>query len=536
MKCKKILALVLSCVMLLSLLAACDTQKPVETQSKETEGSTKPVETTPPTTEDPGIVFPLEEQMEVSVMVTMGNAAYSVTDNLAWQYLQEMSNIKFNVTEFAASEVSEKAGLLMNSGEYTDVIFKVSALDANKYGMDGILIPLEEMIREYMPNLCALLDERDGWNTITAGDGHIYAIPMVQNGYQMGAGGMTWWINKGWLDKLGLEMPTSPEELYNVLKAFKERDPNGNGKADEIPLGAHNTHTSHNALLGYFGEGLGYSNYRMIIDGKLEYLPTTEWYKDNALKFYKQLWDEGLVNPEMFTMDRDQSRAVCGGEDVIYGMIWDSTPTYFADPEECFNWVALQPFDKSLFAIDNGLQKNGMSITDKCQNPEVLLAWADFLYSEEGGRVIRMGVEDVTYKINDDGTYEMIKDGFENVTFQGTLMGSATVPGKIHDIYYGKPVSLQTQHVNKELYSDGYGAFNGCALMPNIVLSEEETEEYSVLYADVNSYMRTYFAECVTGLKDIDATWDEFQATMKEMGVDRMEQIQQAAYDRAMGN
>ena len=246
---------------------------------------------------------------------------------------------------------------------------------------------------------------------------------------------MVGWINKGWLDKLGLSEPPSPEELYNVLKAFKEKDPNGNGKADEVPICAWNTHSAYNALLGYFGHGQSYGSYWMVVDGELQYLPTTEWFKENTLEFYNKLYTEGLINPDMFTMARDQYRASCGAEEVIYGMVWDSSCGYFADENERFNWIALKPFAPDAFGLNQGISTNAFSVTDKCQNPEIILSLIDYLYTEEGGRIIRLGIEDVSYKINEDGTYSAIEDGFEAMVYQATLMGSANVPGRIPDLY-----------------------------------------------------------------------------------------------------
>jgi len=535
MKCKKILALVLSCVMLLSLLAACDTDKPVDTKPQETQGSTKPTETTPPTTEDPGIVFPLAEQLEVSVMSVMGNSAYSYNDNLAWKYLQEISNIKFNMTEFASSEAAEKMGLLMSSGEYPEVLFKASSIDFDKYGADGVLLPLEDMIREYCPNLCALLDELDAWADITSPDGHIYALPNIGKSSTSDAPGMNWWINKAWLDKLGLPEPTTQEELLEVLRAFKTQDPNGNGKPDEIPMVAYSTHTSYGALLHLMGSGFNYKDYWAVVDGQMEYLPTTEWFKNNCLKFFNTLYTEGLVNEDMFTLTRDQQRAICGGEEVIYGMLWDSSCAYFADANEYQNWIALKPFDLETFGLNKGISKGGFALTDKCQNPEILMAWVDFLYTEEGGRVFRLGVEDVSYKINSDGTYETIKEGFESNVYQATLMSSATVPGKTPDLFF-KPTSELTLWTNNELYGEDYGLCAQGVLVPALSLTAEENETYSIIHTDIKAYVRNYIAECTTGLVDIDATWDEFQATLKEMHVDDMVDIYRAAYDRAMGN
>ncbi len=534
MKCKKILALVLSCVMLLSLLAACDTDKPVDTKPQETQGTNKPTETNAPETTEPKkeITFPLAENIEVSVMATLGNGSYSLNDNICWKYLQERSNITFNTIDFAPSEAAEKQNLMMSSGEYPEVLYKCGKLDLDQYGMDGILIPLEDLIREYCPNLCALLDERNAWAEITAPDGHIYSLPAI--GKTGGNGGDPWWINKGWLDKLGLEEPKSVEELYTVLKAFKEQDPNGNGKADEIPVGVYANRNSYSSLLSLFDGGSSYMDYWRVMDGQMEYLPTTEWFKENFLELFNKMYTEGILNPDMFTMDRDQFRAVCGAEEMVYGLIYDSSPQ-LADKNDCVNWVTLKPFDTDVFALTSGVIKGGLAISDKCKNPEIIMAWADFLYTEEGGRINRLGIEGVNYKINENGTWENIKGALESNVYQGTLMGTVAVPGILTDLYFDNPANDITRHINREIYLEGYGSTNVGVIMPSIKLTEEESEEYSVIFTDISAYVDNYVAECTTGIQDIDASWEKFQATLEQMGVERMIEIYRDAYARAIG-
>ena len=539
MKINKILALVLSCVMLLSVLAGCNNVKPVETKPKETQGTNKPTESKPVETAEPQkeISFPLDEALDISVMMVMGNAAYSYNDNYAWKYLQERANIRFEVVEFPVSEASEKMNLLMSGGEYTDVLYKGNAIDLDQYGMDGILIPLEELIREYAPNLTALLDERNAWGTIAAPDGHVYSLPLFMKPTQYGSGGMTYWINREWLDAVGKDMPTNPQELYEVLKAFKEQDPNGNGIADEIPFApsANSGHGFLNNLIGYFGEGLLFGDYWMDIDGQMEYLPTTEYFKEDVLKYFKKLYEEGLMAEDTFVLSLEQMRAVCAGEEVVYGLIYDSSPSYFSDEEELYNWEVLQPFDMSKYAVDQGTYKGGFAITDKCEHPEIMMAWVDFMYTEEGGRVLRNGVEGVTYKINADGTFEQIVEGFESNTYQGTLMGSATPAGIMPDLYYNWPADPDTKYIQNQQYGENAPWENG-VFCPSLNRTAEEQEVYSVLHTDISAYVQNYFAECVTGIISIDDTWDDFQATLKQMKVDTMIQIQRDTYARATAN
>ena len=537
MKMKKILALVLALTMLLSLLVACNNEKPTETNPAETKpAETKPAETQPVETTEPkpAITFPLAETLDVSVMYILGNASYPIADNVAWKYLQEIWNMNFDTLDFTPSDAKEKMNLLMSSGEYTDILFKANKIDLDKYGMDGILIPLEDMIKEYMPNLSALLDERDAWADIAAPDGHIYALPSIL-ATDPKTGSSYWWINKGWLDKLGLKEPKTMDDLYTVLKAFKEQDPNGNGKADEIPVGVYSEPNAYNMLLALFTDGQNYTKYWEVMDGQMEYLPTTEYFKENLLEPFQKMYAEGLLTADMFTMDRDKYRAVCGGEEVIYGLVYDSTCAYFANTDEQLGWVTLKPTYSESWALSKGVQEGGLAITDKCANPEIILAAVDYLYTEEGGRIIRNGVEGVSYKWNEDGTWSTIKDGFDSPTYQATLMGTATVPGKIPDSYYELPASKYTRWQNSEIFGKDHGVGGVGQIVPNVNRTEEEDEEYSVLYTDISSYVNNYVAECTTGIVSIEETWETFQATLKEMGVDRMIEIQRAAYERAAG-
>ena len=498
MKCKKLLALVLAMVMVLSVLAGCQTDKPQPTNPPATQGGKDPQPTAAPTatTEDNTITFPLAEPITITVDAVLPNTAYPLRDNVGWNYFQELSGFVFDTTEIPSSEYKEKMGLMLNGGQYSEMLFKMSGLDLDKYGMDGILLPLEDMIREYMPNLTAILDERDAWEDISASDGHIYSLPLVNNTVPNVNGGRTWFINQKWLDNLGLKMPTTLDELYNVLKAFKEKDPNGNGKADEIPMSAYNEHKSYWAIMGYFDTGLQYGGYWHVVDGKMEYAPANAEYFKEFLTFWKKLYDEGLVNNDLFTQTVDQEKGIAASSaDVIYGMQWGSNVPLFnhIDSNERGNWNAIKPVNPENFALANGISKGGLALTDKCQNPEILMAWVDYLYSDEGGRVIRLGLQDVNYKINEDGSFETIKGALENNTYMGTLMGSATVPGVIPDIYYQKPASDANKHLNKELYGEGYGVWNVGTLCPALVYTEEEYDEYEEY--EEGEYEETYSEE-----------------------------------------
>ena len=221
---RKAVALLLALVLCLSALAACDANKPVETQPKETKpAETKPgkdpVETTAP--QEAGLTFPLEESLHFTAFNIKFSDEFLLSNSQAIQLACERANITVDFTEVLGSEAKEKGNLMMTGGEYPDFLIK-SGLDLDYYGMEELLIPLEDLIRQYAPNLTKLLDEKNGWNEIAAPDGHIYGLPVINQTVTNGGGNT--WINQRWLDNLGLKMPSNEQEFYDVLKAFKEKD------------------------------------------------------------------------------------------------------------------------------------------------------------------------------------------------------------------------------------------------------------------------------------------------------------------------
>lgn len=121
------------------------------------------------------ITFPLEETMEFTAVDRM-NADALLGDATGWKAFCEMANISVDLTEVKTTDVAEKVSLIMAGNDYPDFFFKVTAGDEYELGVEGegILIPLEDLIREYAPNLTAALDELDGWKQLEQADGHIY--------------------------------------------------------------------------------------------------------------------------------------------------------------------------------------------------------------------------------------------------------------------------------------------------------------------------------------------------------------------------
>ncbi|MEK1830296.1 extracellular solute-binding protein [Priestia megaterium] len=152
--------------------------------------------------------------------------------------LEKRTNVHIKWKNIPGDGYQEKKNLMLASGDLPDAFYSSGFSDSDivKYGQNGTIIPLEKLIKDYAPNLKKRLEERPELKKIiTAPDGHIYSLPRAE---EMGLVEFPneQVINKKWLDKLGLPVPKTLEEYHQALKAFKEQDPNGNGKQDEIPM------------------------------------------------------------------------------------------------------------------------------------------------------------------------------------------------------------------------------------------------------------------------------------------------------------
>ena len=181
------------------------------------------------------------------------------------------------------------------------------------------------------PNLSKILKERPEIKTaITANDGHIYSLPVISQNMSI----VQNCINKSWLDKLGLAEPETADELYTVLKAFKERDPNGNGKADEIPLSLIGADGIKNSLFTH-SDLSPTKTICVLMTARLSLCPWTKKFPD-AVRFVKRLYDEGLLDSDTFSQTANQLAAKGVADDEVLGMFYSSGAFFAGRREQAF--------------------------------------------------------------------------------------------------------------------------------------------------------------------------------------------------------
>lgn len=446
----------------------------------------------------------------------------------------KMTGVTMDWQEVPSQGFDEVKNLLFASNDLPDLFIRAYINNNNviQYGVNSAqLMPLNDLIDQYAPNLKALMEQYPSIRqSITAPDGNIYTLPGVDIS-DTGLMGFKQWINKDWLAKLGLAMPTTTEELKQVLIAFRDGDPNGNGQQDEIPLGIREPSSVY-CLGGSFG--LQYQmrdTYNIDENGKLH-----NWLCDDTFKEYlmymNDLYTEGLLWQEYYKNDRPAWRsnlanALFGAMDMPYSDV-------FLSVEDQFEALPplVGPSGDQLWSDANTASSPGFfAISNTCKNPEIAMQWVDYFYSAEGSLFFRYGVEGVTYHFDETG-YPRMNDDILNAA-----EGFMTALGKINLVPGGGfPVLITNQTdgiVASDLTKQVASVFipylpKTIVAKPTVSLNDMDT--LNAITQDLETYRDTAVTKFILGEWSFDK-WDEYCSTLETIGIRQLEEIYQRALD-----
>lgn len=469
-------------------------------------------------------------------MVMMGSSNSGLCDwkdNLFFKEMEKKTNIHFEFNTPNNTVYAEKKNLAFASEELPDVFFKsdLTPAELSNYGGQGLLIPLEGYIETYAPNLKKLMDENEEIKkVITAPDGHIYSFPMVGNMPNIN----TMLYNKKWADKLGLSEPENVDEYYEMLKAFKEQDPNGNGKKDEVPLVVTGVDGLRNSVFHAFGIIVD-ANFVMIDDGgKAVFTPYKKGFRE-AVAYCKKLYDEGLLDKDVFTLNSQQINAMGTADEEILGSFVAGGAFVVVGEDRHFDYDSITPMEyngKRIYNVDSLIKQGGFAITKNCKYPEAAVRWVDYLYSDEGGKLAWCGVEGVSYKMNDDGSWNWILADGES---QGDVRGKCTIqPGS--NFAHKQPGEFFYKIDNK--YEASLKTFRGKVepyarpAVPVMYYDDADLTVVNSIGTDLRTYISESVAKFIIGQYDLDKDWDGFIAKTKDMRAEKMISIYQKTYDR----
>ncbi len=430
-----------------------------------------------------------------------------------------------------------------------DIILKgsISNADANNWGSEGILVNLAPYLEENAPNFFALMNEYPTIKqAVTNANGEIFGLPQVVLAPAMRAPGKLYVNNKA-LAAVGKEAPKTLDELYDVLKAIKTSDWNGNGEADEIPF-ISSASTMRKYFYGSFGLRTRGAHYDVVdVDPETHELRIFAQHENfrKALEYLHKLYAEGLIYQEIFTDGFNNAPAQAASEQL--SVFANTTP--FAVPSKFIaDWegVLWQPAGPDGYAISSEIRSqlhsvNNFCITDACKNVELALKWVDYFYSAEGSRFVLIGVENQDWETKADGTSyftdaalatwteNMTEDNFKA---QFGLWAGGRVPAAFTDNLFGaeyEPMPSKTASAMLEYASD--------VIWPFFNWTEDENKVISTVQSDINKYINNSFAEIVSGEVELtDEWWNGFVKQIDDIGADKLLAVYEAAVQRAFPN
>lgn len=440
--------------------------------------------------------------------------------NLFFQRMVDITGQAFEYWQYKGldSWQKAKAEMLQPGAELPDLLFKASLSPAETMEMldKGVLIDLRPMLKEQAPHLYALLQENpDCLQMITLPDGRIGALPYLN----LSPTQNTLWIHSGWLNTLKLTVPTTAEELEAVLRAFKQQDPNRNGKQDEVPLaflGAYD--------LKYLAHAFGLvgNDYNVFArDGQVAFMPTQPAFRE-FIRWSRRLYQEGLLDQEGFATADSLRRVTDAKATVRYGAVFAPLPSNLVPAEWVPDYQALPPLRYEGRQVYRSVAPRAVpgtfAITSAAKDPAALLRWVDYLYSDPGAILAFAGLEGQDYLVDGDGTWRKTQAASQTSFLdEATVASGSSAPGVSQDAFqrlYGDPaVARISEEIDKvsAIVRDPF---------PPYSLRHAEEAEIDPLQRAIGRYVDESIARFILGeWPTTDEQFALFEAELDQLGL-----------------
>lgn len=495
---------------------------------------------------DYGLTASGDPIVEKTLTLNFGGSKSALAPDYASMQLvqewQDSTNIVIDWTNLAEQVYQEKKNLLLASGDMPDALFNSGLSDSEivDYGSNGTLIPLEQLINDHAPNLKALLDERpDIRAAITASDGHIYSLPSVEELGILPFPNFLY-INKAWLDKLGLPVPTTIDEYRAALEAFKTQDPNGNGKADEIPLSFRPDSFCANPwdLVTALGGQPENNDHRIVVNGKVQFTANTTEYKTGVKKL-GEWYADGLIDPEAFSQDDTAYLAKGKSDTAILGSFYWWELKEMVGEDRAGDYVLLGVLkgqdgtQRASVTNNQEISRGAMVLTRSNKYPVATIRWADRLYDPVMSAQTAWGPIGVTLQKDETSgllvqipAAEGQSEGERRqlVAPQGPR---ATTKKDFETVIAPEPRAKERQ----DLVEQYYRPFAANDTYPPVLLSNEELDKVSYPLTDINTLVKEKFATWIVN-GNIEKEWDSYTSQLDTLGVSEVTSVYQEAYER----
>ena len=437
---------------------------------------------------------------------------------------------------------AEEKELLLSGGSLPDAFMGSLCLtEEDIRSHPGMIVPLEDYIDSCMPNLKAILEEDPMMKELACSSGgHIYGLPARRPcrpliGDQM-------FINRSWLERLSLSMPQTWSEFTDVLRAFRDRDANGNGDpSDEIPYGRGLTDPVMFFCLPFgITPGADGTDLLAVRDSDVVFLPAAEAYRE-GIEWMHRCYVEGLIDMDLFTEDDSLRDVKLHAQTPVIGCAagWTADAVFGGSAGEYEDLPALAGPDGERYIASDPEHLNysryEFILTGACRNPEPLLAWIDGFYTDDASVQNYYGSFGTGVVKSEDGTYTVLAPKGNMSADAWAWMNSLRDygPKYVDDSFDGKVTYEADNSDAKKLESDRSLRQYAGEAYPNVSYTASQCDVLKQIRAPILEYARSMTVRFVTrGLTD--AEWEAYLDHLGDLGLEEFLRIHKEAYDSCM--
>lgn len=407
-----------------------------------------------------------------------------------------------------------------------------------------------------MPNVEKFFEEKpEAKKYVETLNGKMYNLPNYR-GKLLDSPANIMLINKVWLDKLGLEIPKTWDELLNVLEAFKTQDPNGNGKADEIPYLAR-PWTATTIMEAYspflFLNSFGIETTSLneatnsgyyVKDGKVGTYMTTDEFRQ-VIDFLSEMVNRGVLSKNDFTSDwskyanklKGDGKTSTVGMEIGWSSITDLATADEYVPMELPAAPGVSADEVTWDSSQNNYTASALAVKKDSPRMDKIIKVIDALYSQEFS--VKQYYGDSKYWTQDGDTYTLNEEWQKNSDegkgtglsehFGGWIPDNVEIknaaPGDVKKAEEGKIYDEQLSHVDPAK-----------DVIPSYV---NPSDEDRVTLSNNNTSMINYavpvIAKWITSGNPVsDGDWDAYVKNLKSYNIDQNVEIWQKWYDQYM--
>lgn len=475
-----------------------------------------------------------DEAVELNVFYATSRPMNEATD-LTRQYIRETLGVDINLTQGDSTNFTQQLALYISSGDMPDVVW-LSFPVWKEYAEEGAWADISGYLLDEYTDLNDYVG--DNWAYMTV-DGGIYGVPSMLSVPSSHVS----FIRQDWLDKLGLEMPATLDELTDVFRAFTFDDPDGDGQNNTYGLsGAGYSYLSF--LLGAYGASTAEA-YFLNDDQTITTNAISAGYKE-GLAYLRDIYAEGLIDPEMFTATYEQCQAKWGrGEMGVWSAWWSHGGNAYTR----FDFGNLQP-DANVNVMLPPTGPDGLSgnlyaapfdsvvgISYKCSEEKIAAAvkLLNFQAGPFGYRTVQYGVEGDFFEWDADQNLTTWYWGVNNSTSKS---GHEITDMEVYKMLYHEDWQAQANLLldtpGSRMHTLGSDMRYQEPVRENL-FAMILTPEYLQYKAELETFFKTSMLAFIMGEKNLDTDWDHYVAEYLSMGGEAARQAQLTAYNATMG-